>query len=81
MRRVKEKRSQFMEHGIKLDGFALGHFHQANAVSGPIWMNGSVKGADEYSLKNFGSSDPPEQLLLTFDPDKQRRTDVSTINP
>lgn len=80
-RRVNEKRKQYAQFGVQLGGFALGHFHQANAVSGPIWMNGSVKGADEYSLKNFGSSDAPEQLLVTWNTEKGRPTDVSYINP
>lgn len=81
MRRVNELRKQYAERGVTIHGFALGHFHQSNAVGGPIWMNGSVKGLDEYVLKNFGSSEEPTQLLLTFDPKRERRTDVSYINP
>lgn len=81
MRRVAQLRQQYAHYGERIDGFCLGHFHQANAVSGPVWMNGSVKGPDEYCLKQFGSADPPEQLLLTFDPKRERRTDVSYINP
>lgn len=80
-RRVAQLKQQYAEQrGIILDGFALGHFHQANAVQN-IWMNGSIKGVDEYVLKNFGSGEPPTQLLLTFDADKSRHTDVSYINP
>lgn len=81
MRRVRELRSQYAQMGIPLHGYALGHFHSANAVAGNIWMNGSLKGTDEYSLKQFGSGEPPEQLLVTFDPRKRRRTDVSYITP
>lgn len=81
MRRTNEIKKQYAERGVYLDGFALGHFHQANAVSGPIWMNGSVKGPDEWVLKNFGYAEVPTQLLLTFDPEHARRTDVSYINP
>lgn len=81
MRRTNELRKQYAAYGTKLDGFCLGHFHQANVVAGGIYMNGSVKGPDEYTLKQFGSSDPPEQLLLTFNPKKSRLTDVSFINP
>lgn len=81
MRRTNEIKKQYAERGVYLDGFAIGHFHQANAVSGPIWMNGSVKGPDEWVLKNFGYAEAPTQLLLTFNAKKGRRTDVSYINP
>ncbi len=80
-RRTNELRKQYASRGVHLDGFQLGHFHQANAVSGGIWMNGSVKGPDEWVLKQFGNADQPEQLLLTFNAERQRRTDVSYINP
>lgn len=80
MRRVNELKRQYAERGVFLDGFALGHFHQANAVSGNVWMNGSVKGVDEWVLKQFGHGEKPRQLLLTFDKAKSRNTDVSYID-
>lgn len=80
MRRWNALRSQYLEHNIKLDYMAVGHFHQP-AVVPHIFMNGSVKGADEYSVKQFGNAEPPCQLLLTFDQEKSRLTDVSYINP
>lgn len=80
VRRVNELTKSYQARGVLLDGFALGHFHQANAVRN-IFMNGSVKGTDEYVLKHMGVSDPPEQLIVWFDADKKRRTDVSYINP
>lgn len=81
MRRVNELRRQYADQGVDLDYFALGHFHQANVVQGSVFMNGSVKGPDEYTLKQFGSGEQPRQLLITFDPRKQRPTDVSFIDP
>ena len=82
MRRVNELKKQFAERGTLISYFALGHFHQANVVAGgSIWMNGSLKGPDEYTLKQFGAGDKPTQLLLTFDKTKERLTDVSFINP
>ena len=81
MRRTKELRAQWLEKGVILDGFAFGHFHSAHVLPGNVYVNGSVKGPDEWSLKNFGSGAAPEQLLLTFDPSKRRRTDVSSITP
>lgn len=82
MRRTNELRKEYQRAGIDLKGFALGHFHQANAIIGQqLFMNGAVKGIDEYTLKAFGSSDPPTQLLLTFCRDTKRFTDVSVITP
>lgn len=81
MRRVNEFKKQYAEAGVYLNWFALGHFHQANCVQSSVFMNGSVKGLDEYSLKNFGAGEKPTQLLLTFQSDKARLTDVSYINP
>lgn len=81
MRRWNELRKQYAQRDIYLDGLAVGHFHQANVVQGQIFMNGSVIGLNEYGLKNFGSGERPTQLLLTFQPDKKRLTDVSYINP
>jgi transposase-like protein len=81
MRRWNELRKQYAQQGTHLDGLALGHFHTANVVQGSIFMNGSVCGLNEYGLKNFGSGEKPTQLLLTFQPDKKRLTDVSYINP
>lgn len=81
MRRINELKKQFAEQGTLLDYFALGHFHQANVVSGSIFMNGSVKGTDEYTLKQFGGGERPTQLLLTFCRHQQRLTDVSFITP
>lgn len=81
MRRVTELKKSYSEQGTLLSYFALGHFHQANIVQGSIFMNGSVKGLDEYSLKNFGAGEKPTQLLLTFCRDIKRLTDVSFITP
>lgn len=64
---------QFAAAGDPLDYFALGHYHQVNQIGagGPAvktFVNGSVKGVDEYSVQRFGGGDPPEQVLLTFHP-------------
>lgn len=81
VRRVNEMKKQYAEQGVLLSYFALGHFHQANVTQGSVFMNGSLKGADEYSLKQFGGGERPTQLLLTFDKTKERLTDVSFITP
>jgi DNA repair exonuclease SbcCD nuclease subunit len=79
-RRVNALKGQYADFGVHLDGYALGHFHDPNAVR-DILMNGAVKGVDEWVLKQFGTAAPPTQLLATFNIDKGRRTDVSYINP
>jgi hypothetical protein len=80
MRRSNELRKQYAEMGIRLDGFALGHFHQCNVVQGSIFMNGSVIGTNEYGYKNFGGGESPKQLLLTFDEKRNRLTDNAYLD-
>ena len=56
---------------LSLGPVALGHFHEANVVGQKrIWVNGSIKGPDEYSIKRFGGGRPPCQLLHTFHPER-----------
>lgn len=81
IRYSRELRSQYQERDVKLDCFAFGHFHIPNVIQGYIFGNGSVKGLDEWSLKQFGHTAPPTQLLTTWDPEKSRLTDVSFITP
>lgn len=81
MRRANELKKQWLDRGLRLDGFKLGHFHQPNVVAGPIWMNGSLVGINEYGLKNFGSGSAPCQLLTTWDATNGRPVDVSYITP
>jgi hypothetical protein len=70
-RRIATLEAQFTTAREPIDYFELGHFHTENQLSGihaKTFMNGSVKGIDEYSLKQFGSGRPAEQQLLTFHP-------------
>lgn len=67
---------------FQIDHFLFGHWHQANVVQGGrIIGNGSLKGCDEWTLKNFGGGEPPCQLLLNFDERAQRMTDVRYLTP
>jgi hypothetical protein len=68
-RRTKELADTYAALGIRVDHFALGHYHEANVVSQKrILMNGSIKGPDEYSMKRYGGGRPACQLLHTFHP-------------
>jgi len=82
VRRVTTLEQQFAKAKQPLDYVALGHFHTANALDGVgvrTFLNGSVKGLDEYSLKAFGSGRAPSQVMLTFHP-KRGVTDISLID-
>ncbi len=71
VRRVTTLEQQFSAAKQPIDYVCLGHFHTANALDGvgvEVFLNGSVKGLDEYSLKQFGSGRRPAQRLLTFHP-------------
>lgn len=85
MRRANTIKGSYAAHPtepVRVDGFYLGHFHQANAmVDLGIYMNGSLKGTDEWVLKKFGSASPPTQLLLEYDEKNQRQTSVKLITP
>lgn len=65
MRRADNIKKDYANRGIIIDYFLLGHYHQANAVQN-IWMNGAIKGPDEFSKKRFGSSESARQLLINF---------------
>lgn len=82
VRQMQRLEAQFQQAGKPIDFFACGHWHQANDVRGissRLYMNGSIKGIDEYGLKKHGAGDPPQQLLLTVNP-KRGITDVSYID-
>lgn len=69
IRHCSEKFKTWMGQGVYIDHFALGHWHDANIVNQRrIWVNGSIKGPDEYSKKRYGGGSPPCQLLHTFHP-------------
>lgn len=82
MRRAAALQNQYTAIGQPIDCFTVGHFHQGAAVegsAGDIILNGSVKGPDEYSIKQFGGGRPPRQTLLTFHP-KQGLTEPSRMD-
>lgn len=71
VRRVTTLEQQFSAAKQPIDYVCLGHFHTANALDGvgvETFLNGSVKGLDEYALRQFGSGRRPAQRLLTFHP-------------
>lgn len=72
-RRVTTLEQQFSKARQPLDYVFMGHWHTTNSLDGiqaRTWINGSPKGADEYSLKQFGSGRDASQTLLTFHPSR-----------
>lgn len=71
VRRVTQLEAQFSHSREPLDYIFMGHWHSAQALGGiqtKTWINGSVKGADEYGLKSFGMGHSASQTLLTVHP-------------
>lgn len=69
MRRVAEMTNQYARVGTPIRRFHVGHFHNPNIVEGGrIFMNGSVKGPDEYGLLAFGGGHDASQLLSVYHP-------------
>lgn len=82
VRRVTTLAAQYQSAKKPVKCYFLGHFHQPNWVqsnAGWIGMNGSVKGPDEYSMKQFGGGSQAAQSLVTFHPERGP-TDYSVIN-
>jgi len=72
-RRVISLEAQMNKARKPLDYIVMGHWHSPQSLAGissRTWINSSVKGADEYSLKQFGQGHDPSQTLLSFHPDR-----------
>ncbi len=70
-KRVTTLEQQFSRANQPLDYLFMGHFHAPAALPGigiQPFLNGSVKGPDEYSLKQFGHGHAASQRLLAFHP-------------
>lgn len=81
-RRVTSLSAQYNAAKQPITSYFLGHFHVPNWVqtnAGWIGMNGSVKGPDEYSMKQFGGGAQAAQSLITFHPERGP-TDYSVID-
>lgn len=72
-RRVHTLDAQFAAARQPIDYIAMGHWHTKNTLDGiqaETFMNGSVKGLDEYGLQRFGSGHRASQQLHTFHPER-----------
>jgi predicted phosphodiesterase len=58
-----------MRNQFQYDHLAMGHFHEPNLIGNRrIWVNGTIKGDDEYGIERFGGGTTPTQLLIPFHP-------------
>jgi hypothetical protein len=70
-RRIISLEAQMTKARKPLDYVAMGHWHSPQSLSGiqsRTWINSSVKGPDEYSIKQFGQGHDASQTLLLFHP-------------
>lgn len=70
-RRVSTLEATMTKARTPLDFVFMGHWHSPQSLAGihaKTWINASVKGPDEYSLKQFGQGHSASQTLLTFHP-------------
>lgn len=80
--RVTKLQEQYMFAGKPIDYVTLGHWHRSSALTltgARAFINGALKGIDEYGLNNFGNGTQAEQVLLTLNPEVGV-TDVSYLN-
>ncbi|RJR27673.1 hypothetical protein C4561_01850 [candidate division WWE3 bacterium] len=58
---------------VRMDYVLLGHFHTSNTLSrmkGKVFLNGSMKGADEFSLGRLFTGTRASQLLIGVHPER-----------
>lgn len=80
VRHVAKLARQWALMGKPIDHTVCGHFHEVNVYGGKMsFINGSIKGPDEYGLDRFGLAQPPMQILLTFN-QKHGLCDVSYLD-
>jgi hypothetical protein len=74
MRRMDSQMSQLLvtQKDTYPHYICIGHFHDANSLSkigGRIIMNGSVKGADGFSIGKMFTASEPSQTIFSVHPD------------
>ena len=69
MRMRARKQARYMATGKSFQTLWLGHWHQYISTPSMI-VNGSLKGADEYSLIMGFSHEPPQQALAIITPER-----------
>lgn len=68
-RYVHKKQSQYQSQGRPFDVAVMGHWHQLVQGSN-FYVNGSLKGYDEYARGNAFPFERPQQLLLLVTPER-----------
>lgn len=86
VRLVGKLQNQYARMGLPIDHVLMGHFHELNLLRGAkVFINGSVKGPDEFSMDRFGGGEPAMQTLLTFHAERGwcdlSRIDLGSLEP
>ena len=71
------------DYGIDFDHLVIGHFHNPNIftmVRGSMFVNGSLKGGDEYSTGAISAACDPVQLMFGVNPSRYGPTAIWHIN-
>lgn len=70
LRYLLREQSLWANFGHHIDYHLLGHWHQY--LAGPNFIvNGSLKGYDEYAMKNAFGYEPPRQAFAVVTPERK----------
>ena len=71
------------DYGISFNHMCVAHFHNPNVITivrDHIFMNGSLKGGDEYSIGAIAAACDPVQLMFGVNPTRRGPTAIWHIN-
>lgn len=71
------------DYGLGFHHMCIGHFHNPNVftvVRGKLFVNGSIKGGDEYAIGAISAACDPVQLMFGVNPTRWGHTTLWDIN-
>lgn len=71
------------DYGLNFQHLCIGHFHNPNVftvVRGKMFVNGSLKGGDEYSIGAISAACDPIQIMFGVNPGRRGHTALWEIN-
>ena len=82
-RLYKKWRTLADDYGLGFNHLVIGHFHNPNVftvVRGKMYINGSLKGGDEYSIGAISAACDPIQLMFGVNPGRRGHTSLWELN-
>ena len=82
-RLYKKWRTLESDYGMGFNHLVIGHFHNPNVftvVRGKMYVNGSLKGGDEFSIGAIGAACDPIQIMFGVNPGRRGHTSLWEIN-